>query len=1711
MNKLLKNVLLTLLVITLLLPVNAFAPKADANTLHPDIPVLLYHRVVDQATDEWTDTQTNKFRATMKYLKDNGYTPLSSQQYVDLLEGNWVGTAPTKPILLTFDDGTPSFLETALPILEEFGFKSVMFLVPNKIGTTPGYYMSRAQLEYIANHHPSVSIENHTWNHEQYNTSNSGYWTTISKAEALQSLEDTNDYIYNLTGQDARLVAYPYGDFNEAVKEAAAEAGLKYGFKAWGSNGNGNFEMGRNYLKIDATLVEIANAIGGPTPNDTIGKGTNPFAVFEDSFANKNNVTPIEATVTEVQNKLFAGNGDGKAIFVSGRTKDWHSIDIPLTNKNLVEGQNYELRATIYSEDVYGTDEQELQAAVITSSDSYTQNTFKFLPSKQAIELIVPFTYNSGDAKVRIQLNDKKSTGTYASFYVGELVIFGNKPTYQRTAFEETFEHGQGLAVKSGTPTFTVVNKSFEGNPDDKALAITDRKNNWDGVDFAIQNSGMNLTVGQTYTVTANVYIDQVDALTEGFSLAPNANYQIQIIGSEPDGVDDNNNPKIKETYSTINSTVTAMVYGASTLTGSFTVKDTDVKLRISSSDAGKTASFYVGGIKVTYDTTERPPRQPALPFTKETFEHGQVNGWVGRGNVETLSVVSDENYTENGQYALLTTDRELHWNGPALRIEKYLDEGVTYEISAYVKLHEAPQGFTSAPLNLSLDLAGSQWPSLQTKTVTYNDGWVQLKGTYRFDDLSSENVSVYVQTPYNQTEYAETSYYIDDINIVPLDSGPIEVDKSLPQLREVYKDHFLIGNAVNVTAFNGKVSELLEHHHNLITAENAMKPDQLQASKGVYTFETADAIVNAAHAKNIDVHGHVLVWHSQSPDWMYQDEDDNPLPRHEAIANMEDHIETVLTHFGSRVISWDVVNEAMSDTISNPTDWKNALRQSMWYRAIGPDFVELAFRKAREVIDDINAQNGTDIKLYYNDYNEESPNKSVAIYSMVKELNEKYAAETGGKKLIDGIGMQGHYNINTRFALVEAALDRFASLGVEVGITELDITIPGNGSTPPTEQQVTAQNYLYAKLFDLYKRNSQYISRVTFWGLHDELSWRKEQFPLLFNGRLQAKPAFHAVVNPEQYLIDHPIVDKPIKQSTALKGTPTIDGQLDNIWQSTVSIPINTYQQAHNVNTGTAKLLWDNDYLYVLATVNDTELDKTSTANHEQDSIEIFVDELNEKTLPYGPDDGQYRVNFDNETSFNPPSIADGFESATHINGTTYVVEAKIPWKYVSAQHNRVVGFDIQINDAANGARKGVAAWNDSTGQGYNDPSVFGEITLIDPSFVPPSSPGSGQNITPVLSHTIVPVLNLIDGNATGQVTAEQLTMALTGSTVVTIDLSKAVATSYQLTLPASALTQTSHQYQLIFVTPLGTITIPSDALSNSQVNGQIILNISTINLDDVSEHIAAAIGNKPTLSIHFTNANGDVVRFNNPNAPVAISLRYEATASELISPDQLVIWYIDEKGTITPIVNSRYNSSTKTIDFSTTHFSQFAGVFSTSTFVDTAQVTWAEKEIAAMAARHIIKGVSATEFNARANITRADFVALLVRALALEAKASTVTFKDVSPSDYYYDELAIAASHDIVLGDQLGHFNPKQTLTRQDMMVLTLRAIEATNKKLPSAHAIKHFEDEGNVSDYAQLAVNKLIAAGVIKGKDDKIAPKDTLTRAEAAVILYRAWSLQ
>lgn len=1023
--------------------------------------------------------------------------------------------------------------------------------------------------------------------------------------------------------------------------------------------------------------------------------------VYQETFATGKGVAVQSggASLQQVTDKVFDGNDDGAALYVSNRTNNWDAADFRIADIGLVNGNTYTITVKGYVDS---------DATVPTGSQVWLQTVDSYgwwggvdLVAGKAFTLTGTYTVDtSKDTSIRIQTND---TAAGVPFYIGEVLITGEAAAAQPEAstetetaaevevYNETFANGTGLASQSGGASLTpVTDKVFDGNDDGAALYVSNRANTWDAADFKIADLG--LENGKTYGITIQGYIDADADVPAG------AQVWLQTADSWGwwGGAD--------------------MVAGeAFTLTGSYTVNtDADWTLRVQSNEDGKTVPFYLGSVVITGEGSTAAPqtpddgRAPAEPFTTITFEDNTVNGFEPRGGVEVLTVTDEENHTEGGKYALKVEGREMAWHAPSLRVEKNLAQGSEYKITVWVKLL-APES-SQIQLSTQIDQGDSaSYINLAPANISKADGWVKLEGIYRYNNLSSEYATIYVESANNAT----ASFYIDDISIEATGAGLVAIQKDLKPLKDVYEDDFLIGAAISAEDMDGIRFDMLKLHHNSVTAANAMKPDALQRTPGVFTFDGADKLIEKALSEGMKVHGHTLVWHQQSPEWLNTTKDAEgktvPLSREEALANLKTHITTVVEHFGDKVISWDVVNEGMNDNPSNPENWRGALRQSPWYQAIGDDYIEQAFLFAREVLDQ---HPEWDVKLYYNDYNEDNQNKATAIYSMVKELNEKYAKDHPGKLLIDGIGMQGHHNSRTNPENVKLSLEKFISLGVEVSITELDVQSGDNFKL--SEEEAAYQAYLYAQMFKTFKENSEHIARVTLWGIDDGTSWRSSTNPLLFDKNLQAKPAYYAVIDPDTTIAGYSREVVEANESTALYGIPVIDGVVDAVWADAPVMEINRYQLAWQGATGTAKALWDDKNLYVLLQVSDAQLDKASPNPWEQDSIEVFVDENNEKTSFYQADDGQFRVNYENTTSFNPESIAEGFVSAVTVSGTNYTVEVKIPFRTITPVNDTVIGFDLQINDGKDGARQSVATWNDLTGNAYQDTSVIGNLKLV-------------------------------------------------------------------------------------------------------------------------------------------------------------------------------------------------------------------------------------------------------------------------------------------------------------------------------------------------------------------------------------------------------------
>lgn len=345
-----------------------------------------------------------------------------------------------------------------------------------------------------------------------------------------------------------------------------------------------------------------------------------------------------------------------------------------------------------------------------------------------------------------------------------------------------------------------------------------------------------------------------------------------------------------------------------------------------------------------------------------------------------------------------------------------------------------------------------------------------------------------------------------------PLDaaSPPSAAASGSMSLKDAFAGKFLIGCAGDVP---GRYSEAelanIRMHYNIITPENSMKPQPTHPSEETYNFATPDALVKWAAENNIKVWGHTLAWHAQTGNWFFQGTNGEPASRELALERLKKHISTVAGRYKGKVLGWDVVNESIADGGTGETE---NLRKSSWYRTVGPDVLTLAFKWAHEA--------DPDAKLYYNDYNIEqgavaNRGKHASSMLLLKRLIKEGAP-------IQGVGIQGHWHLTTNLEDVEKAIENYASLGLKVSITELDVTATGSNTgafqTDAGNNSITAEAFqkqaeVYRKLFQIFLKHEKSIDRVTFWGISDRRSWRSRQRPLPFDAQLQAKPALQAIL----------------------------------------------------------------------------------------------------------------------------------------------------------------------------------------------------------------------------------------------------------------------------------------------------------------------------------------------------------------------------------------------------------------------------------------------------------------------------------------------------------------------------------------------------------------------------------------------------------------------
>lgn len=462
------------------------------------------------------------------------------------------------------------------------------------------------------------------------------------------------------------------------------------------------------------------------------------------------------------------------------------------------------------------------------------------------------------------------------------------------------------------------------------------------------------------------------------------------------------------------------------------------------------------------------------------------TDGWYPRSSGDATLSVADG--------ALAITGRTATWNSPGRDFN--LEAGKKYLISVQVMHHE-DEAF-ELMVSAAHSKNGIESYENLGKVKASKGCWTTITASYT--PGAYDNYILYVETVGQGTKDFSIRHFT-----IELDEPAF--DMTLPSLKEAYADYFDFGCAIGQSeALDETRMDFYASQFNIITPGNELKPDfvlDVSASRKLakedetavaVKFDSAKPMLDYCQANGIKVHGHVLVWHSQTPEAFFRvgyQSNGEFVTREVMLARLENYISQVMTYMEENypgvIVSWDVVNEAVSDS-------SGALRESNWTKVVGEDFVNRAFEIARKY-----APEGT--KLFYNDYNTPEPIKLTGIVKLLESL-----VADGN---IDGYGFQGHYGSTTPLpSKIRTAMEQISALGLRLRISELDVAISDNSDT----QQLT-QAYRYKALFEIFLDFADKIDAVQVWGVTDDLSWKASEYPLLFDAKTRPKPAFYKVL----------------------------------------------------------------------------------------------------------------------------------------------------------------------------------------------------------------------------------------------------------------------------------------------------------------------------------------------------------------------------------------------------------------------------------------------------------------------------------------------------------------------------------------------------------------------------------------------------------------------
>lgn len=935
------------------------------------------------------------------------------------------------------------------------------------------------------------------------------------------------------------------------------------------------------------------------------------------------------------------------------------------------------------------------------------------------------------------------------------------------------------------------------------------------------------------------------------------------------------------------------------------------------------------------------------------------------------------------------------------------------------------------------------------------------------------------------------------------------------------------------------------------------------------YSFPTNayQAIRDSGTPGQYKSHGHVLAWYNQAPGWMTQIIPANlssgytggadfyglgngvtttvKVDKEMARRVQFNHTMYVMRHFlttdtkyGSSEArgiipfnSWDVLNEEVHESrhseiiLKDANSWRTSLKHTNWLVAMSDDeiggditnhYIYLLFKNAHIAapnakmaeaykanyaslpeymkLDGHDKDGSIDAyvvdnppKLTYNDYGLATRSKARTVYNMVLELNTAWRSDPlyDGRPLIEDIGIQGHDAVGKTLASDnQYAMALYASLvdrGLLSGITysELDLKVPtdapGGGATAPAVlnvRQSDALGYQYALLYKTFNKFAPYIDHIISWGVSGS-GWQGSY--VLFDGQSNANAGYYGAMKPDRFILGHSYLDGYFAGEYQAIQNNSIDlGDLGVYTPNSVSADLSSL----SLSAGTIEPAFNAATTeYDVSLKDASSITVTAQAADSRSTIKV-----NDKVVASG--------------------IAS--EAIELIPGTKTAIKVE-----VTGADGRVKTYTLKVTN--------------SKTETPSTPEPGTPSPTPEPGT--PSTPAPGGNYStsaPAASATPAPAAPVVEGqkvtmqatvnNGTAMVKVADLAQAkeFIGKNV-TLDIPAVQGVnSYSVGLPAAALTGGTKDNKLTISTEFGQVVISGNMLTGTpESNGkEALLEIGKGDKLRLPAEVNAALGDQPVIQLSL-KVDGKEIAWSNPGAPVTVSVPYKPSADKLKNPEMIVIRYIDESGKVMTVPSGRYASKTGMVTFTTTHLGEFAVAYVSKTFTDLGKAAWAKNEVEVLASKDILR-TEGQLFNPSTDITRADFLYSLVRALGLTAKADG-NFSDVQKNAYYYNELAIAKALGIANGLDNSSFGSNQKITRQDMMVLTERALKLEKKLNTQGTAadLQKFSDKSKVASYALGSVAAMVKEGLIQGSGNKINPAGNTTKAEAAVFLYRLYN--